>query len=345
MKFLPLKIIPIVAVLFIAILLVPSKIILAQEGEQWITFDPAEGSVNGMHIVLISGDEEYRSEEALPMLGKILAKRHGFKTTVLFAIDPETGQIDPEVQTNIPGLHTLQSADLMVIFTRFRELPDEQMKYIDEYLQAGKPVVGMRTATHAFQYIRNTDSRYAHYDFKSTEKGWEDGFGRQILGETWIDHHGDHGEEGTRGIVDGVMKRQNHAILRGVEDIWGPTDVYGTRRLPGDAQVLVWGLSTEGMVSSSPVQWQQSAMPVAWVRQYTSEKGNTGRVFTTTMGASVDLESEDLRRLVINGCFWAIGMDQQIPEETNVEFVNNYKPNMFGFGDHRQGLIPADFKN
>ncbi|MDR8394629.1 hypothetical protein NC796_26025, partial [Aliifodinibius sp. S!AR15-10] len=178
----------------------------AQEGTEWISYEPANGPGNGKHIVLVSGDEEYRSEEALPLLAEILAKHHGFKTTVLFAINPETGQVDPEYQNNIPGLQHLQSADLMVIFTRFRELPDEQMKYIDQYLKAGKPVVGIRTATHAFHYEDNPDSPYAKYSFQSTEKGWEDGFGRQILGETWIDHHGSHGEEGTRAIIDGIKK-------------------------------------------------------------------------------------------------------------------------------------------
>ncbi|MEX2529511.1 MAG: ThuA domain-containing protein [Gemmatimonadota bacterium] len=331
------------ACLLAGICLAPSEALFAQEGEQWITYEPAEGPGNGKHIVLISGDEEYRSEEALPMLGKILARRYGFKATVLFAIDPETGEIDPDIQTNIPGLHTLQTADLMVIFTRFRELPDEQMTYIVEYINAGKPVVGLRTATHAFRYERNPDSPYAHYAFNSAGRAWADGFGRQILGETWIDHHGAHGREGTRGVVDGVMKRQNHAILRGVEDIWGPSDVYGTRQLAGDAQVLVWGLSTEGMTPDSPVQWEQTAMPVAWIKHYTSGEGNTGRVFTSTMGASVDLESEDLRRLVINGCFWAIGMDRQIPEETNVDYVGEYHPTMFGFDNYRRGLVPSHF--
>ncbi|MDZ7690815.1 MAG: hypothetical protein U5K69_06715 [Balneolaceae bacterium] len=110
---------------------------------------PGEGPGNGKHIVLVSGDEEYRSEEALPLSGQILATRHGFRTTVLFAINPETGHVDPEYQTNIPGLSQLQEADLMVISTRFRELPDEQMKYIDEYIQAGKPVVG-----YAYGYSR-----------------------------------------------------------------------------------------------------------------------------------------------------------------------------------------------
>lgn len=314
------------------------------QDKQWISYTPGEGPGNGKHIVLVSGDEEYRSEEALPMLGKILAKRHGFKATVLFAIDPRTGEIDPEHQTNIPGLQHLQTADLMVLFTRFRELPDSQMKYIDEYIQAGKPVVGMRTATHGFQYKRNPDSPYAKYDFKSTRKGWEDGFGRQILGETWIDHHGAHGEEGTRGVPDGIMKRQNHAILRGVQDIWGKTDVYGTRRLHGDAEILVWGMPTKGMSPNTPINWEKSVMPIAWIKHYTSDMGNTGRVFATTMGASVDLESEDLRRLIVNGCYWAVGMDQAISEESNVEIVGEYNPTMFGFGDHQEGLTPSDFQ-
>src|ERR1700680_140622 len=87
-----------------------------------LVIDGSEGPGKGKHIVLISGDEEYRSEEALPQLGKILAKHHGFKCTVLFAIDPKTGEINPNI-SNIPGLENLQSADLMIISTRFRDLP------------------------------------------------------------------------------------------------------------------------------------------------------------------------------------------------------------------------------
>ena len=142
----------------------------AQEGKQWITY---EGSGPGSkHIVLISGDEEYRSEEALPMLARILSVHHGFKCTVLFPIDAKTGNIDPEHQTNIPGLEVLQSADLMVMQLRFRELPDDQMKFIDEYMLAGKPVVGLRTSTHAFRYSRNKNSPYAKYSFVSKVKNW-----------------------------------------------------------------------------------------------------------------------------------------------------------------------------
>src|SRR5438128_5937052 len=83
----------------------------------WVVYDGFDGPGKGKHIVLVSGDEEYRSEEALPQLGKILAKHHGFKCTVLFAIDPTDGTINPNRTDNIPGLEALQTADLMVIFT------------------------------------------------------------------------------------------------------------------------------------------------------------------------------------------------------------------------------------
>src|SRR5205823_5397540 len=96
--------------------------------DPWVVYQGGDGAGKGKHIVLVSGDEEYRSEEALPQLGKILARQHGFRCTVLFAIDPKTGVINPTV-SNIPGLETLKSADLMIIATRFRNLPESQMQF------------------------------------------------------------------------------------------------------------------------------------------------------------------------------------------------------------------------
>ncbi|NQT13212.1 MAG: hypothetical protein HQ582_10715, partial [Planctomycetes bacterium] len=102
----------------------------AEADDSWIVFEGKEGPGCGKQIVFVTGDEEYRSEDSMPQLAKILAVRHGFKCTVLFAINKESGEIDPQTSDNIPGLEALQSADLMVLFTRFRELPDEQMKLI-----------------------------------------------------------------------------------------------------------------------------------------------------------------------------------------------------------------------
>lgn len=313
----------------------------AQSSKTWVVYKGGAGPGTGKNIFFISGDEEYRSEEALPMLAQILAKRYGFTCTVLFATDPKTGEIDAMNQTNINGLHQLKTADLMVLFTRFRELPDSQMVYFDQYIREGKPIIGLRTATHAFNYTRNKNSPFSNYDFRSTAAGWEGGFGRKILGQTWVNHHGHHGEEGTRGLINGIEQNKKNPILNGVKDIWGATDVYTVRDLQGDAKTLIYGLSTSGMTPQSPVNLGKSVMPVAWTKTYTGEKGNVARVFTTTMGASIDLLNEDLRRLLVNACFWAMGMEGQIPEKANVDYITDYHPTMFSPALFKRGRFPS----
>jgi type 1 glutamine amidotransferase len=305
---------------------------------KWVSYPGGDGPGKGKKIVLISGDEEYRSEEALPMLAKILSQRYGFTCTVLFSLDPGTENINPAFQQNIPGLEKLSDADLMIIFTRFRELPDSQMKFIDDYLNAGKPVIGLRTSTHAFNYSRNKTSKYAKYDFRSKAPGWEQGFGRVILGETWIAHHGHHGKEGTRVLLNGIEQDAKNPVLNGVKDIWGPSDVYTVRQLAPGSNVLLYGQSTNGMDASAPVNLNKSIMPVAWTRTYSLAKGKQGRVFATTMGAAVDLKSEDLRRLIVNASFWAMGLEAKIPPQADVSVIGQYEPTMFGFGTHQKGL-------
>lgn len=306
--------------------------------KNWVVYEGNKGNGKGKHIVFLTGDEEYRSEEGMPMMGKILAKRHGFKCTVLFAIDPDTGNIDPDNQTNLPGLEQIADADLLIIFYRFREPNDEQMKIFEDYLESGKPIIGLRTATHAFHMKRNKTGPYAHYDFRS--QTWPGGFGQQVLGETWINHHGRHKREATRGLVNGM--HQNHPILKGVADVFGTSDVYGVRNLKPTAQVLLYGATLTGMKPTDPVKLETSLMPLAWTRTYTGKSGNANRVFCTTMGASVDLLSEGLRRLLVNACYWALEMEDRIPQKSNVDYVGAYNPTFYGFGDYKKGVKPAD---
>jgi len=306
-----------------------------------VVYQGKAGPGQGKHIVFLAGDEEYRSEEGLPMLAKILAVRHGFKCTVVFTLNPADGTIDPLNQTNMPGIPALDSADLCVLGLRFRELPDQQMKHFLDYLNAGKPIIALRTSTHAFKYERNKASPYAKYDWHST--AWPGGFGQQVLGETWVNHHGKHGFESTRGVISEVFKE--HPILRGVSDIWGPTDVYTVSHLPQEATVLVRGQVLSGMKPTDPPvegTKNQPMMPLVWLRDYKGEQGKTSKVCTTTMGAAVDLESEGLRRLLVNAAYWAVGLEKKIPAKANVDYVGEYKPEWFGFGKFKPGLRPAD---
>jgi hypothetical protein len=309
--------------------------------DPWLTFAGGKGAGRGKHVVLISGDEEYRSEEALPQLARILSTRHGFQTTVLFAMDAD-GTVNPENRSNIPGLEALRGADLMILFTRYRQLPDEQMKWIEEYVESGRPTIGLRTATHAFAFDQNTATSYRAWDHRD-KTIWPGGFGKQVLGETWISHHGKHKVQSTRAIA--APGAQGNPILKGCEDIWGPTDVY-TAAPPQDATVLLLGQVLTGMQPSDrPVEGavNNPMMPVAWTRTFTTRTGKRARVFTTTMGASVDLESEGLRRLLINATYWAVGLEAKIPARANADLVGVYAPTFYGFGKHRHGLRPEDF--
>ncbi len=309
---------------------------------QWIHFDgQASGVGSGKHVVFISGDEEYRSEEALPQLAKIWSKHHGFECTVLFAINPKTGEINPDESSNIPGLEALAKADLMVIATRFRALPDDQMKYIVDYVDAGKPVIGMRTATHAFNFPGDSKSSYKHYGWTYGGDEFKQGFGRQVLGETWISHHGNHGSESTRGIIADTA----HPIVKGIKDgeIWGPSDVYGVRLpLTGDGHAVVLGQIVSGMKPEDAAvtdKRNDPMMPIAWTRTF-----NDGRVFTTTMGAATDLENAALRRLLLNASLWCLKLEDKITPDLNVELVGEYHPTPFGFGKYIKGKRPADYQ-
>ncbi|HEY7117930.1 MAG TPA: hypothetical protein VH475_15190 [Tepidisphaeraceae bacterium] len=352
-----------------ALCLLPSLPALAADPQQWLTFEGKDGPGKGKHIVLISGDEEYRSEESMPMLGKLLSERHGFTCTVLFSIDPATGEISPKTANNIPGIEALDSADLLIILTRFRALPDDAMKHVDDYLKAGKPVIGLRTATHAFNGLKGEYEKY-NYGYHGDQKEWTQGFGRLVLGETWISHHGAHKDESTRGLFAPGAK--GSPLLNGIEDgeIWGPTDVYGVRLpLPGDSKPIILGQSVKragphmsdkqdpffGMRPTdrepAPTTTDKKTgktndknnpmMPVAWTKSYQLPGGKPGKSFTTTMGSSTDLTNEALRRLIVNAAYYLL--DMKVPEKADVTIVGEFHPSAFGFDGHRKGMKPADY--
>jgi hypothetical protein len=326
------------AVLFLPLFFVLLLAGASARGADRMVYEPKPGPGMGKHIVFLTGDDEYRSEEGLPMLAKILSQRHGFKCTVLFTQDPD-GTIDPNVHTNLPGAEALDTADCIVMLLRYRDWPDAQMKHFVDALDRGIPIIGLRTATHAF--TPSAGSAYKSYV----------NFGKHVLGENWVNHWSRHKREATRGIIEASAK--DDPTLRGVEDIFVLSDVYEAYP-PADAKILIRGQALKGMKSSDePADYQKARatdqvrqgindpmMPVAWRRVFKNEKGGRNNIFCTTMGAAVDLQNDGLRRLVVNAVYWGLGLE--VPAKAEVDYVDDYHPSMYDFDGFRKGIRPED---
>lgn len=286
-------------------------------------------------LVLIASDHEYRSEETIPALARILTQHHGFDCTVLFGLN-EAGEIEAGA-SNIPGLEALQEADGMVIFTRFLALPPEQMKHIDDYLNRAGPVVGLRTSTHGFRYQDKTVP-YAKYDFRFGEEEYRSGFGHQVLGQTWVGHYGKNHHQSTRISI--VPEQAGHPILRGVKDIHVQAGGYNAE--PADD----WNILTmaQPLMSMEPDGEPDATKPPKaseWTRTYKGKDGKQGRVFTSLYGASEDLLNPGYRRMLVNAVYWSVGLEDQINPDSKIDFVGPYEPNTFKGRGEAKGVKPA----
>ncbi len=315
------------------------------ESPLWLTYSGEKGPGNGKHIVLVAADQEYRSEHSLPMLAKLLAKHHGFDCTVLFSLN-ENNEVDPtkkiqwedkSVVHNVPGLEHLAKCDLLILFSRLITLPPEQIEHIYKYLDSGKPIIGIRTANHGF----------IGFDYRKDGKKID--FGNEVLGGAFRSHHGRWSQDSTRGII--VEANKEHPILAGVRDIWGPSDVYRTYKegdeLPADCLALVIGQPLMGRKQQDAINTELIPLPVAWVKNWKSNKGTTARVFHTTMGSAQDFQNEGLRRLIVNASYWCMQIEHAIDGNARVEIVGTYNPPDSGF-DYKKLKIepkkPSHFK-
>jgi hypothetical protein len=294
------------------------------------------GRANGKHIVLVSGDEHFRSEEALPMLAKILSQRHGFKCTVLFALDPD-GTINPSNDESLAGAEALDSADAVVLSVRKRNWPDAIMSRFVGAFRRGVPVIALRTSLHGFGFKQGSYQKFNDF-------GWD------VLGE-YSGHWGKGRVEATRGVIEAVAA--NHPVLRGVTEVFGPGEVYEVRPAAG-ATVLLRGLVLQGSNPDDPPATHSKkrlrdkleqpvndpTMPLAWVREHPNEGGITNRIFYTSMGGGLDFLNEGLRRLVVNSVYWGVGFT--VPAQADVRFVDPYTPGPFLLKGYRVGLRPAD---
>ncbi len=313
------------------------------DSPQWLTYSGAEGPGKGKHIVLITADQEYRSEQSMPMMAKILSARHGFDCTVLFGVN-EKGEVDPTMpvypekgkesefkQHHIPGLEHLASADLVIFFTRLLTLPMNERELIVKYIDSGKPFIALRTANHGFHAP-------LPYKINAKQVNW----GTDVLGGAFMGHHGRWHADSTRGNI--VEEQKSHPILSGVSDIWGNSDVYRTYKegtsIPADCTALVWGQPLMGRKHDDPPNTKLEPLPVAWIKTWQTSEGKSARVFHSTMGSGTDLESAGLRRMIINAAYWGMGMESAITPTSSVDIIGGYKPLESGFNYKELGVVP-----
>ena len=308
-----------------------------------LVYEGDSGFGKGKHIVFIANDHEYRSEQSCPALARILAKRFGFRCTVLFGVN-DAGEIQSG-GAGMPHLDSLKDADLLFFFARFMKLPDSQADMLVEYFERGGPVVGVRTSTHCFN---GQKGKWGKLNYNYQGKDYLGGLGEQIFGITWHksrgqSHYGSNHAMGSR--ITPVAESKDHPILAGVTQIHGFSGAYKSPP-PADATPLlnVQVLNTFG--PSDDINKEKPIVNAGWSRDsYIAPSGakKSARVVYTSYGASEDLLSEDGRRFLVNACLWAGGWESAIKDDLNVEFVGDYRPTPYGNGSFfYEHVKPAD---
>jgi type 1 glutamine amidotransferase len=236
-------------------------------------------------IVFVTGDHEYSGEATLPLIAAELEKNYGFRTKVLKAFP------DHNSEENIPGLEALKEADVAVFFLRWRRLPAEQVQFIEDYLKTGKPVIGFRTTTHAFNYPKGHPlekwNAFGEFAFNAPP-GWG--------GKA---NHTHYGHESSTDVTI-IPEAAKNPILNGVENNF-------------HARSWLYKVSPDYPVKgSTPLLMGHSVNPntpdaidnpVAW----TGQNSYGGKLFITTLGHPEDFGLEPFQHLVINAIHWAAG--------------------------------------
>lgn len=242
-------------------------------------------------VVFVTGDHEYSSEATMPLLAKELETNYNFRTVVL------KSSPDQNAEENIPGLEALKDADLAVFFLRWRRLPADQLKYIDDYLNSGKPVMGFRTSTHAFNYAKEHELQK-----------WN-AFGERAFGSPpgWggAANHTHYGHESSTD-VSVIDEAADHPVLTGVDKKFHVRS-WLYKVLPDyPAEGATWLLMGKAVDPNTPEAIEN---PVAW----TWESPSGARTFMTTLGHPEDFQQEAMQRLCINAVHWTL--DKPVPQE------------------------------
>jgi type 1 glutamine amidotransferase len=235
-------------------------------------------------IVFVTGDHEYSGEITLPLIAAELEKNYGFRTKVLKAFPNQNAE------KNIPGLEILKEADLVVFYLRWRQLPAEQLEFIDQYLKSAKPVMGFRTSTHSFNFPKGDVSEKwnAFGEFAlNAPPGW----GGKAA-------HTHYGHKSTTD-VSVIPAAKNHPILTGIEPNFQVSS-WLYRVLPDYPTK-----GSEWLLMGKAVNPDKEAIenPVAW----TGRNSFGAKIFTTTLGHPEDFQVESFQHLIINAVHWELG--------------------------------------
>ena len=235
-------------------------------------------------VVFVCGDHEYSGEETLPLLAAVLEKNYGFRTKILKSFP------DQNAEKNIPQLEILAKANLAVFFLRWRLLPAEQVAFIDAYVKSGKPIMGLRTSTHAFNYPKE-DALFNFNGFAERAFGAPPGWGAS--GHTHYGH-----KSSTDATV--IASKKMHPILTGVDSNFHVRS-WLYKVLPNyPVKGADWLIMGKSVNPDKPAEDQ----PIAW----TWQNEYKGRVFFTTMGHPEDFAVEAFQRLLVNAIHWELGL-------------------------------------
>ena len=243
----------------------------------WVTSPSADARIAPMRVVFISGSREYESDKTMPILKKYLEGKYPSIVTVLNA----------KSKSDLPGLESLDRCDVVVLFTRRLELEGKQLERLKKYCQSGKPLVGIRTASHAFD-AKLPDERH---DSWST-------FDVDVLGANYQGHYGSKPPNNPGTLLSVVSDAATHPVLTGIpaNGVRATSHLYKNRNLAPTVTPLLNG-QLEGTSTVEPVAWVNNA--------------NHRRVFYTSLGSPEDFQLPAFRRLLLNGILWSL--NQPIP--------------------------------
>ena len=261
-------------------------------------FNPFSSDAQKPLVVFVTGDHEYGSESTMPLLANELESHYGMETIVL------KSSPDHNAEENIPGLDALAKADLAVFFLRWRRLPADQVAFIEAYLKSGKPMVGFRTTTHAFNYPKGHPlerwNAFGEFAF-----GAPPGWGGAA-------HHTHYGHKSSTD-VSVIPDAKKHPILTGVDEKFHVSSWLYTVRPDYPSQGSTWLLMGSAVNPNAVAETQ----PVAW----TWQTGEGAVTFMTTMGHPQDFSVESFQRLVINAIHWTLGIP--VPMEWHGKIAMN----------------------